>query len=134
MIQGSDPEGIVPRVALVVDDSMLIRHTVCRFLEERGFAVESATNGAEALELLAKMSPNLIVTDLLMPKMSGTELITALKSDAKCAHIPIVIVAGKNSLEAGPPDVRANFVIYKDIDIEQQLDNALRDLFPSTRD
>ena len=42
------------RSALVVDDSMLVRHTVCRFLEERGFAVESATNGVEALEILAK--------------------------------------------------------------------------------
>ena len=37
-------------VALVVDDSMLIRHTVCRFLEERGFTVESATNGQEAVD------------------------------------------------------------------------------------
>ncbi len=121
------------RVALVVDDSMLIRHTVCRFLEERGFAVESATNGAEALELLARMNPNLIVTDLLMPKMTGTELITALKADPISAQIPIVIVAGKNR-EAGPPDERANFVIYKDIDIEQQLDKALRELFHPAAD
>jgi CheY-like chemotaxis protein len=36
-------------VALVVDDSMVIRHTICRFLEDRGFAVESASNGVEAL-------------------------------------------------------------------------------------
>ncbi len=42
----------IPKTALVVDDSMLIRHTVCRFLEERGFIVESATNGVEALEVL----------------------------------------------------------------------------------
>ena len=118
------------RVALVVDDSMLIRHTVCRFLEERGFVVESATNGVEALELLTRMCPSLIVTDLLMPRMSGTELITALKADPKSAQIPIVIVAGKGgSSESEPPDSRANFVIYKDIDIEQQLDKALRALF-----
>ncbi len=120
----------MPRVALVVDDSMLIRHTVCRFLEERGFAVESATNGAEALELLARMVPDLIVTDLLMPKMSGTELITALKTNPKSADIPVVIVAGKNSgSEPGAADQRVSFVIYKDIDIEQQLDKALSALF-----
>ena len=40
---------LMPMVALVVDDSMLIRYTVCHFLEQRGFAVESATNGEEAL-------------------------------------------------------------------------------------
>ena len=38
----------MPRLAIVVDDSMLIRHTVCRYFEQRGFFVESATNGAEA--------------------------------------------------------------------------------------
>ena len=42
----------IPKTALVVDDSMLIRHSVCRFLEERGFIVEAATNGVEALECL----------------------------------------------------------------------------------
>ena len=51
-------------VALVVDDSMLIRHTVCRFLEERGFAVESATNGQDALEILKRVQPHIIVTDM----------------------------------------------------------------------
>jgi CheY-like chemotaxis protein len=70
---------VMPVVALVVDDSMLIRHTVCRFLEERGFAVESATNGLEALEVLKRVRPDILITDIQMPKMSGTELITAVK-------------------------------------------------------
>ena len=73
--------------ALVVDDSMLIRHTVCRFLEERGFAVESATNGREALEVLKRMRPDIIITDMQMPMMSGSELITAVKSDPALAGI-----------------------------------------------
>src|SRR5579863_898404 len=87
----------MPGVALVVDDSMLIRYTVCRFLEERGFAVESATNGVEALEILEGVSPDLIVTDMHMPKMSGRELITALKNKPETANIPIIIVAGRGS-------------------------------------
>ena len=113
--------------ALVVDDSMLIRHTVCRFLEERGFTVESATNGVEALEMLKGFRPDIVVTDMQMPKMSGSELITALKSDASTASIPIVIVAGKQSgFEA--TEKRANFAIFKDIDIEEQLAKALKAL------
>jgi len=47
----------MPMMALVVDDSMLIRYTVCRFLEQRGFVVEAASNGAEALEVLARVQP-----------------------------------------------------------------------------
>jgi CheY-like chemotaxis protein len=112
-------------VALVVDDSMLIRHTVCRFLEERGFAVESATNGQEALEALKRVQPDIIITDIQMPKMSGSELITAVKSDSALAGIPIVIVAGKQS-GFEQTEKRANFTIFKDIDIEDQLAKALR--------
>ena len=43
------------QIALVVDDSMLIRHTVCRFLEQRGFSVASAANGAEAMQILSSV-------------------------------------------------------------------------------
>ena len=111
-------------VALVVDDSMLIRYTVCRFLEERGFAVESATNGVEALQILERTHPALIVTDMQMPKMSGSELITALKKNPKTATIPIIIVAGRAS-GFDDKETRANFAIYKDIDIQGQLEKAL---------
>ena len=111
-------------VALVVDDSMLIRYTVCRFLEERGFAVESATNGVEALQVLARVRPDLIITDVKMPRMSGTELISALKSKPETAKIPIIIVAGRSS-GFDTSEKRADFAIYKDIDIESQLEKGL---------
>jgi CheY-like chemotaxis protein len=114
----------MPGVALVVDDSMLIRYTVCRFLEERGFAVESATNGLEALQILERVRPDLIVTDMQMPKMSGTELITAVKKNPETAKIPIIIVAGRAS-GFDEKEKRANFAIYKDIDIQAQLEKAL---------
>ncbi len=114
-------------VALVVDDSMLIRHTVCRFLEERGFTVESATNGLEALETLKKVQPDIIVTDMQMPKMSGSDLITAVKNEPRLANIPIVIVAGKQS-GFEHTEKRANYTIFKDIDIEDQLAKAIQAL------
>lgn len=114
----------MPMVALVVDDSMLIRYTVCRFLEQRGFAVESATNGAEALDVLSRVRTDLIVTDMQMPKMSGGELISALKSKPETAGIPIIIVAGRAS-GFDTSEKRANFAIYKDIDIDAQLAKAL---------
>jgi len=114
----------MPAVALVVDDSMLIRYTVCRSLEERGFTVESATNGAEALQILERLQPDVIVTDMQMPKMSGSELITALKKNPATSSIPIIIVAGRAS-GFDENENRANFAIYKDIDIQSQLAKAL---------
>ncbi|MFB3916476.1 MAG: response regulator [Terriglobales bacterium] len=113
------------RVALVVDDSMLVRHTVCRFLEERGFTVECATNGREALEMLDTLRPDLIFTDLQMPLMSGSELITTLRSRPELASIPIVVIAGRKTASNTEPQVACNFVIYKDIDIVQQLERAI---------
>jgi len=112
------------KVALVVDDSMLVRYTVSRFLEDRGFTVEAATNGKEAVEILARVHPDLIVTDMQMPQMSGSELITVLKSKPETSKVPIIVITGHASgLSEG--DKRANFAISKDIEVEVQLEKAL---------
>jgi len=116
------------RMALVVDDSMLIRHTVCRFLEKRGFEVQSATNGMEALEVLASLQPDIIITDMQMPRMSGGELISALKAKPETAAIPIVVLAGRQS-GFDYNETRANYAIFKDIDIDAQLHKALSSTF-----
>jgi CheY-like chemotaxis protein len=115
-------ESYMSPVALVVDDSMLIRHTVCRYLEQRGFAVESATNGREALDMLKTVLPDVIITDLMMPKMDGNELISNLKASPQTADIPVVVLSGRSSSQE---HTGANFVIFKDIAIEAQLQKAL---------
>lgn len=117
-------------VALVVDDSMVIRHTICRFLEDRGFAVESASNGVEALEILSRVVPALVITDMQMPAMGGSELITAIKNEPSTARVPIVIVTGRSS-GYDSRENRAEFTIFKDIDIQVQLEKALVSIAPS---
>jgi len=112
------------KVALVVDDSMLVRYTVCRFLEERGFTVETAANGNEALQVVAQVLPDLIVTDMAMPLMSGSELITALKSKPETSDVPIIVITGRAS-GFSEADRRADFAVSKDIDVEKQLEKAL---------
>ena len=116
-------------VALVVDDSMVIRHTICRFLEDRGFAVESASNGVEALEILNRVVPALVITDMQMPAMGGSELITAIKNEPSTARVPIVIVTGRSS-GYDHRENRAEFTVFKDIDIQEQLEKALTALAP----
>jgi CheY-like chemotaxis protein len=117
----------IPKTALVVDDSMLIRHSVCRFLEERGFIVESATNGIEALAVLTNFVPDIIITDLSMPRMGGVELVSRIRKLEVFADTPILVLAARssatelfNELPSG-----AAAVIFKDIDIEAQLGRAL---------
>ena len=120
----------MPLFALVVDDSMLIRHTVCRSLEKRGFQVETASDGAAALEALNGIQPDVIFTDMQMPRLTGPELIDALKTNTRTAQIPIVVLAAK-PLSGDIPETRAYSVIYKDVNIEEQLKQVLEDLFPS---
>jgi len=116
-------------LALVIDDSMLIRHTVCRFLETRGFKVETDTDGAAALETLKTIRPDLILTDLQMPQLSGYQLIDALKANDETADIPILVLAARPLADV-PLDTRIHTLIYKDLNVEEQLDQALENLFP----
>jgi CheY-like chemotaxis protein len=117
-------------LALVVDDSMLIRHTVSRTLEKCGFEVHTATDGAVALEKLAAVRPDVIFTDLQMPSLSGPELIQALKANAETASIPVVVLAAKPA--AGEfQESRVHSVVYKDLNIDAQLKRVLETLFPT---
>lgn len=119
----------MPLLALVVDDSMLIRHTVSRTLERCGFSVQTATDGSFALETLKTVKPDVIFTDLQMPSLSGPELITALKANANTAAIPIVVLAAKPAT-GDFQETRAHSVIYKDLNIDVQLKEVLQSLFP----
>jgi CheY-like chemotaxis protein len=121
------PELPIPKTALVVDDSMLIRHSVCRFLEERGFIVESATNGVEALEVLGNFVPDIIITDLAMPRMGGAELVAAIRLLDVFAATPILVLAARRSASELTTDLPTGTaaVIFKDIDMEEQLSRAL---------
>lgn len=104
---------------------MLIRHSVSHFLENQGFIVEAASNGEDALVCLKSVYPNVVITDLDMPKMGGQELIAALKACAGTAGIPVIVVAGRQSCVAHGK-VHADFIIYKDIDLDEQLTRALQ--------
>lgn len=104
---------------------MLIRHAVCRFLEGHGFSVEAATNGAEALEMLDRDIPALIITDLQMPKMNGRQLIDLIKARPAIAHIPIAILSTKKSNAELNADNRADYLIFKEIDLIEQLERVL---------
>ena len=86
--------------------------------------METAANGSEALQVLAQVLPDLIVTDMAMPLMSGSELITALKSKPETSKVPIIVITGRAS-GFSEADRRADFAVSKDIDVEVQLEKAL---------
>ncbi|MBV5260833.1 response regulator [Synechococcus moorigangaii CMS01] len=87
---------------LVVEDSISQREMISELLKSNGILVDVASDGVEALETLSQMAknaaetlPNLIVLDIVMPRMNGYELCRRLKSDPKIQHIPIVMCSSK---------------------------------------
>jgi threonine synthase len=84
-----------PRIA-VVDDNPDARRLICRILQSQGnFLIYEATNGEEAVDLIHKQHPNLIILDLMMPEMDGFAVMDRLQSTPETADIPIIVVTAK---------------------------------------
>jgi len=85
---------------LIVDDCGTTRKLLSYIIKERGYAILGASNGIEALEVLAANPVDLVVTDLNMPQMDGFELSKNLRGNETYRNIPIVMV----TTEAGEVD------------------------------
>jgi len=82
---------------LMVEDTAHLSEEISDILRLEGYQVTIADNGLRALELLPEASPDLIITDLLMPRMDGFELIQRVRSMAAFKTIPIIILSAKTS-------------------------------------
>ncbi len=76
---------------LVVDDEPSNIFIYKGILEEEGFEVTAVSNGEEALNVIAKDPPALVLSDLLMPRVHGFDLLRALKENEEYKHIPVII-------------------------------------------
>jgi CheY-like chemotaxis protein len=78
---------------LLVDDSLPIRTANQHALTEAGYEVICAADGESALQMAQTMEPELILLDMILPRMSGPEVLEHLKQDAATAKIPVVVVS-----------------------------------------
>ena len=79
---------------LVVDDEYLLATMLADILEDEGHDVAMASNGQAALVAIRQSLPDLVVTDFMMPVMTGLEFADAVRADTALAHIPIILVSG----------------------------------------
>ncbi len=80
---------------LVVDDEIDILTLLGYNLEKAGFKVISASDGPEAIESAEREKPNLIILDIMLPSMEGTEVCKVLKRDERTSHIPVIMLTAK---------------------------------------
>jgi len=118
------------RRILVADDSLTVRELERKLLAHRGYAVETAVDGADAWNALRSGHYDLLVTDIDMPRVDGIELTRLVRADARLRDMPVVVVSYKDrdedrsrGLEAG-----ADFYLPKSSYQDESLLNAVQEL------
>ena len=87
-------------LVLVVEDDKDLREMVCLMLEYSGFDVRSAVDGVDGLARLASEQPDLIVLDVMMPRMDGITMCRHVRETPETAELPIIMMSGKTQEEA----------------------------------
>lgn len=85
-------EGGAPRSILVVEDNVLMRKLFVRCLEEGGYAVVEAESALDVIDMMRESPPDLVVMDIVMPGLSGVELIKQIRADADLRGVKVVAV------------------------------------------
>ncbi len=91
-----------PGKLLLIDDEEAFRQVIAKALIKHGFRVLAAADGKEGLRQAAENLPDLILCDLMMPRMSGYEVLAALRRDERLAEIPVIFLTGQSE----PAEVR----------------------------
>jgi two-component system, chemotaxis family, chemotaxis protein CheY len=110
------------RIALIVEDEEAIREVIGDVLKDRGFRVLTAGNGAEALQCLDTLRPDVMVLDLLMPVMHGWAFMEAYSEKTDGVQIPIVVVSVNPALPRSFARFGVRHIVAKPFDIDDLVD------------
>lgn len=92
---------------LVADDSPTERHVAREALEAAGFEVVEAVDGQQALEMYARERPDLVMLDVVMPRLTGLETCRILKAKAQGGYLPVIMLSTRNSVNARVEGLRS---------------------------
>lgn len=120
-----EPEGAerTPPVVLIVEDEEPIAQALAIIVEDFGLTPVVALHGKQAIELLRQHQPALIITDLMMPHMTGVQLIAAVRADAATSTTPIVIMSAASKQHVR--EVETDAILPKPFSI-RQVEDLLR--------
>ena len=80
---------------LLVDDEPGLREAVQAYLEESGFTVQTANNGNEGWEMVQRFTPDLVISDVMMPQVDGYQLLKKLREDARFQALPVIFLTAR---------------------------------------
>jgi DNA-binding response OmpR family regulator len=117
---------------LVVEDTELLRRMYADSLTQQGYRVLTAADGLEALSVLRTDTPDLILMDLIMPKMGGLEVIDLIKKDPRLSAIPVLILSNlgqDQDIQTGLQMGAVDYLIKNDVrpvDIAERVGAVLK--------
>ena len=107
---------------LVVDDDRTIRESLRSALEDEGFTVAVAANGAEAMAKMKERPPRLVLLDLMMPVLDGFDVLECMRADPVLANVQVCIC----SAIASWAELRADFILHKPFGVHEVMDVVTR--------
>lgn len=123
------------RDILLIEDNPDAREALAMLLEDHGYAVRSAENGAAALIQARERPPDLVITDLAMPVLSGLDVLQQFRKQAALADVPVIVVSGHHDIgdRVAGFDLGADDFLAKPVHADELLARVRRQLLRSDR-
>jgi len=128
---------------LIIEDDPLMRRMYQKIFTFEKYSVTMATNGEDGLVKVKSQKPNLILLDIMMPKMNGLQVLTKLKADPDTKKIPVIVLtnlAGKQDAETAMAKGAVKYIIKSEKDpkevvgiVKQILAGYTRDKVPESK-
>lgn len=120
MASWSERRGNDLKTILVVEDDASLRSVIRLVLESRGYAVNLAVNGSDALDQMEASRPDLVLADVRMPVVDGRELLRRMRASSALRAIPVGLLSG--DVDGARGQVAADFVVIKPFEPAELVD------------
>jgi len=123
------------KTVFIVDDDQTIRYSLQRYLTKLGFEVRTLANGFEVLLLAMYIVPDLIITDIRMPKLDGITLLKALKNNEETSKVPVIFMSAypRDEILEQAKELGASYFLIKPFPLEY-LDDLLIKTMPDMKE
>jgi DNA-binding response OmpR family regulator len=101
----------MPKI-LIIEDDKFSREMMARKVVAAGFEVSQAADGEQGMELIKKEKPDLILLDLVLPKLSGKDILSAIKQNKELNSIPVVVLSNLDQMEDKDEMLKSGVVDY----------------------
>ena len=109
---------------LIVDDDPVVRSLLTEYLTKHGYKVEVLSHGSECLQRLKTEQPDMLILDLIMPSMSGLQVLQSIREAQQTINLPVILLSANTESESGAYKIgiKADGYIQKPFEIKSMLE------------